>query len=176
MNSNGGKLMISLIAHLSVCTGRARSGAACARCMLSQSRLASRARSAQSPARSRGVSSVFASGPGDRQRHAAAPTHCHRNIDGEREVSGLFVATSEASAGYIWCPLLCSSFPPLYSRSLCYNIPILASLEADPASTALLLFPTKALAQDQQANLKGMVIAAFGPEMGSIVEVSRGRT
>ena len=34
-------------------------------------------------------------------------------------------------------------------KSLCYQIPILESLRADAPSTALLLYPTKALAQDQ---------------------------
>ncbi len=34
-------------------------------------------------------------------------------------------------------------------KTICYNIPVLESLLADPESTALFLFPTKALAQDQ---------------------------
>jgi len=34
-------------------------------------------------------------------------------------------------------------------KSLCYIIPILEALAADPTATALLLFPTKALTQDQ---------------------------
>lgn len=32
-------------------------------------------------------------------------------------------------------------------KSLCYNIPILEALVADPDATALYMFPTKALAQ-----------------------------
>jgi DEAD/DEAH box helicase domain-containing protein len=38
-------------------------------------------------------------------------------------------------------------------KSLCYHLPVLESILADPESTALYLFPTKALAQDQ---LKGL--------------------
>ncbi len=38
-------------------------------------------------------------------------------------------------------------------KSLCYHLPVLERLLADPESTALYLFPTKALAQDQ---LKGL--------------------
>ena len=34
-------------------------------------------------------------------------------------------------------------------KTICYNIPVLEALLADPDSTALFLFPTKALAQDQ---------------------------
>ncbi|MHC1771176.1 MAG: DEAD/DEAH box helicase [Flexilinea sp.] len=38
-------------------------------------------------------------------------------------------------------------------KSLCYQIPILDSLLSDPKSTALLIFPTKALTQDQRQSL-----------------------
>jgi DEAD/DEAH box helicase domain-containing protein len=38
-------------------------------------------------------------------------------------------------------------------KTLCYNLPVLQSLLADPAARALYLFPTKALAQDQAAAL-----------------------
>jgi DEAD/DEAH box helicase domain-containing protein len=34
-------------------------------------------------------------------------------------------------------------------KTICYNIPVLGSLVDDPESTALFMFPTKALAQDQ---------------------------
>ncbi len=42
-------------------------------------------------------------------------------------------------------------------KSLCYQIPILDSIIGDPRSRALLIFPTKALAQDQQHKLSGML-------------------
>lgn len=38
-------------------------------------------------------------------------------------------------------------------KTLCYNLPVLQSLRDEPAATALYLFPTKALAQDQLAVL-----------------------
>ncbi|MCC6148473.1 MAG: DEAD/DEAH box helicase [Anaerolineaceae bacterium] len=38
-------------------------------------------------------------------------------------------------------------------KSLCYNLPVLDSMSRDPNSRALYIFPTKALAQDQQQNL-----------------------
>ena len=34
-------------------------------------------------------------------------------------------------------------------KTLCYTIPVIETLLADPSSTALFMFPTKALAQDQ---------------------------
>jgi len=38
-------------------------------------------------------------------------------------------------------------------KTLCYNLPVLQALQADPTASALYLFPTKALAQDQLAAL-----------------------
>jgi DEAD/DEAH box helicase domain-containing protein len=43
--------------------------------------------------------------------------------------------------------------PTASGKTLCYNLPILNSLMADPAARALYLFPTKALAQDQLVEL-----------------------
>ena len=42
-------------------------------------------------------------------------------------------------------------------KSLCYSIPILESIQSDPSSTAILIFPTKALGQDQQSSLRRMM-------------------
>ncbi|MEZ4660759.1 MAG: DEAD/DEAH box helicase [Caldilineaceae bacterium] len=43
--------------------------------------------------------------------------------------------------------------PTASGKTLCYNLPVLHSLLNDPAARALYLFPTKALAQDQLAEL-----------------------
>src|SRR5512137_385444 len=43
--------------------------------------------------------------------------------------------------------------PTASGKTLCYNIPVMNRILADPASRALYLFPTKALAQDQLAEL-----------------------
>lgn len=42
-------------------------------------------------------------------------------------------------------------------KSLCYQIPILNAVIYDPSATALMLFPTKALAEDQLKKLKDLV-------------------
>jgi DEAD/DEAH box helicase domain-containing protein len=42
-------------------------------------------------------------------------------------------------------------------KSLCYHLPVLAQIIADPESRALYLFPAKALAYDQLASLERMV-------------------
>ena len=43
--------------------------------------------------------------------------------------------------------------PTASGKTLCYNIPVLNSVLHDPSTRALYLFPTKALAQDQLAEL-----------------------
>ncbi len=59
--------------------------------------------------------------------------------------------------------------PTASGKTLCYNAPVLHSILQDPASRALYLFPTKALAQDQLAELQGMcerLEAAGGDRIG----------
>jgi DEAD/DEAH box helicase domain-containing protein len=45
-------------------------------------------------------------------------------------------------------------------KTLCYNLPILQRLLEDPQARSLYLFPTKALAQDQAAALRSLILAA----------------
>ncbi len=47
--------------------------------------------------------------------------------------------------------------PTASGKTLCYNLPVLNSILADPAARALYLFPTKALAQDQLAELYSLI-------------------
>jgi DEAD/DEAH box helicase domain-containing protein len=46
--------------------------------------------------------------------------------------------------------------PTASGKTLCYNAPVLNAILQDPSSRALYLFPTKALAQDQLAELQGL--------------------
>ncbi|MBN1523978.1 MAG: DEAD/DEAH box helicase [Spirochaetales bacterium] len=48
--------------------------------------------------------------------------------------------------------------PTASGKTLCYNLPVLQSLIEDPDAKALYLFPTKALSQDQQAELNEVVM------------------
>ena len=59
-------------------------------------------------------------------------THQAAAIDLARERRSVVVATGTASG-----------------KSLCYQVPVAEAVSADPPGTALLLYPTKALAQDQ---------------------------
>ncbi len=58
--------------------------------------------------------------------------------------------------------------PTASGKTLCYNAPVLHSILQDPSSRALYLFPTKALAQDQLAELQAMceTLAETGTGLG----------
>ncbi len=47
--------------------------------------------------------------------------------------------------------------PTASGKTLCYNAPVLSAILRDPATRALYLFPTKALAQDQLAELLTLI-------------------
>nr|MBA3270104.1 DEAD/DEAH box helicase [Acidobacteriota bacterium] len=47
--------------------------------------------------------------------------------------------------------------PTASGKTLCYNLPVLDAVLRNPASRALYLFPTKALAQDQMAELHELI-------------------
>jgi len=68
-------------------------------------------------------------------------THQARAVDALRAGRSIVVATGTASG-----------------KSLCYQVPILESALAGRSDTALLLFPTKALAQDQLRSLRSWMI------------------
>ena len=53
--------------------------------------------------------------------------------------------------------------PTASGKTLCYNLPVLDALLRDGQSRALYIFPTKALAQDQRAELSGLLDALGGP-------------
>jgi DEAD/DEAH box helicase domain-containing protein len=60
--------------------------------------------------------------------------------------------------------------PTASGKTLCYNAPVLNAIVKDPSSRALYLFPTKALAQDQLAELQAMceVLSGTGDDQPSI--------
>ena len=49
--------------------------------------------------------------------------------------------------------------PTASGKTLCYNLPVLNQLLADPSARAVYLFPTKALAEDQRHEFQGLVDA-----------------
>ena len=59
--------------------------------------------------------------------------------------------------------------PTASGKTLCYNAPVLSTILRDPSARALYLFPTKALAQDQLAELHGLA-----DELSRIAELDLG--
>ena len=59
--------------------------------------------------------------------------------------------------------------PTASGKTLCYNVPVLSTILHQPTARALYLFPTKALAQDQLAELHTLVdrLRAHGEEIGT---------
>ena len=53
--------------------------------------------------------------------------------------------------------------PTASGKTLCYNLPVAQALLDDPEARALYLFPTKALSQDQQAELNALIGAGKLP-------------
>ena len=72
-------------------------------------------------------------------------THQAAAIDALRDGRSVVLATGTASG-----------------KSLCYQVPILESALRGDAATALLVFPTKALAQDQLRSLHGWLVPSLG--------------
>ena len=74
-----------------------------------------------------------------------------------RGVSALYAHQAEAVAAALRDEHVAVVTPAASGKTLCYNLPVLHRLLADPGARALCLFPTKALAQDQLAELRGFV-------------------
>ncbi len=59
--------------------------------------------------------------------------------------------------------------PTASGKTLCYNLPVLNTILSEPTARALYLFPTKALAQDQLAELHGLrdSLRTHGEDIGA---------
>ena len=73
-----------------------------------------------------------------------------------RGVTALYAHQAEAVAAALASQHTAVVTPAASGKTLCYNLPVLNRLLADPRARALYLFPTKALAQDQLAELRGL--------------------
>src|SRR5712692_1447655 len=73
-----------------------------------------------------------------------------------RGVSQLYTHQAEAIDHALAGRHVVVTTPTASGKTLCYNAPVLHAILQDPSSRALYLFPTKALAQDQLAELQAM--------------------
>jgi DEAD/DEAH box helicase domain-containing protein len=58
--------------------------------------------------------------------------------------------------------------PTASGKSLCFHLPVLSALVADPDARAIYIYPTKALARDQEASLRELMRAS-GLGTGAVV-------
>ncbi len=73
-----------------------------------------------------------------------------------RGVEQLYTHQAEAFAHVLQGRNVVTITPTASGKTLCYNAPVLNAILKDPSTRALYLFPTKALAQDQLAELHGL--------------------
>ncbi|MDQ3349235.1 MAG: DEAD/DEAH box helicase, partial [Acidobacteriota bacterium] len=73
-----------------------------------------------------------------------------------RGVEQLYTHQAEAFAHVLKGRNVVTITPTASGKTLCYNAPVLNAILKDPSTRALYLFPTKALAQDQLAELHGL--------------------
>ena len=86
-----------------------------------------------------------------------------------RGATQLYVHQAEAWAHVAAGRHIVVTTPTASGKTLCYNLPVLDGVLKNPATRALYLFPTKALAQDQMAELhalSGAIVEAGGGEVG----------
>ncbi len=73
-----------------------------------------------------------------------------------RGIDQLYTHQAEAFAHVLSGKNIVTTTPTASGKTLCYNGPVLNAIVEDPATRALYLFPTKALAQDQLAELQAL--------------------
>jgi DEAD/DEAH box helicase domain-containing protein len=86
-----------------------------------------------------------------------------------RGIEQLYTHQAEAFAHVLGGRNVVAVTPTASGKTLCYNGPVLDAILKDPSTRALYLFPTKALAQDQLAELHALselVTHDTGPEIG----------
>ncbi len=86
-----------------------------------------------------------------------------------RGIEQLYTHQADAFAHVLAGRNVVTITPTASGKTLCYNAPVLDAILKDPSTRALYLFPTKALAQDQLAELHALAELAIqhgAPEIG----------
>jgi DEAD/DEAH box helicase domain-containing protein len=79
-----------------------------------------------------------------------------RSVLRDRGIEGFYTHQSAAIGHALSRHNVVITTPTASGKTLCYNAPVLSTVLRDPSARALYLFPTKALAQDQLAELHGL--------------------
>ena len=93
-------------------------------------------------------------------RYAAWPDRVHPRVTGALALRGVdrpYTHQAEAVGLALGGGDVCVVTPTASGKTLCYNVPILNAILENDDARALYLFPTKALSQDQVAELYGLI-------------------
>jgi ATP-dependent helicase YprA (DUF1998 family) len=110
----------------------------------------------------------------ERARHQPWPdgiAPAVRKAMAERGVAEPYTHQAEAMAHALAGRHVVVTTPTASGKTLCYNAPVLSAVVTDPGARALYLFPTKALAQDQLAELDRLsqaLNASTGVDLGVV--------
>ena len=96
-----------------------------------------------------------------------------RRVLAARGIEQLYSHQAEAVAHTLAGRHVVVTTPTASGKTLCYNVPVLNAILRDPSSRALYLFPTKALAQDQLAELHELASRLSQPDPGPPTGVSQ---
>jgi DEAD/DEAH box helicase domain-containing protein len=107
--------------------------------------------------------------PQEPARYADFPSGVHRKlleVLRDRGYEGLYTHQRQAYDAAAGGRSTVVVTPTASGKTLCYNLPVLDRILKDPDARALYLFPTKALSQDQLAELYS-VVEATGADIGT---------
>jgi len=105
--------------------------------------------------------------PARSAQYAPTPSGLHPEVRSalqKRSIQQLYTHQAQAVEAALQGKNVVIVTPTASGKTLCYTLPVLDALIRNPDSTALYLFPTKALAHDQLDELKGW-LDAVGTEL-----------
>jgi DEAD/DEAH box helicase domain-containing protein len=82
---------------------------------------------------------------------------------GQRGITSLYSHQARAIGAALAGRHVVVATPTASGKSLCFHAPVIAALAAEPDARAIYLYPTKALARDQEAGLRELMRAAATP-------------
>lgn len=104
--------------------------------------------------------------PGAAASFAPFPADLHPGLTGalrRRGIEQLYAHQAEAIAAARRGEHVVIATPTASGKSLCFHLPVLDTLAGSPGATALYLYPTKALARDQEAGVRALLAEAGLP-------------
>lgn len=125
--------------------------------------------------------------PGQAARYAPLPTGLHPALPAAlalRGIDQLYQHQAETVAAALQGRNVAVVTPTASGKTLCYNLPVMHALLTEPTARALYLFPTKALAHDQLAELnrlaatvdQGAGDGSFAPAIAGTIAAYDGDT